>query len=324
MRLDVSLVLFGGDLSLARHGLDSLKGQAVHSVWLLASGCDEVIAHQVDEFRDSVPFDVNLLVRADNLGFALGHNFLAEAAFTDGAEALFVMNPDLVISPGGLQELLSHATRHHWTRSVHGPQLRLVKREELGESAGSRVDSNGVRWSASRRHFDIGQGQPFAVLPDSTSVDGVSGAALLIGRQSYKWLLGDLGYLFDPLFLAYRADAELGSRVLAIGGRCWIHPSSCFTHGRGSLNAKRETELQRYLGIRNRFLIAFRIGWIGNGRYWAGPFRDCLVVASGMLGDSSGRRALVDAWSVRRTMKYKRRLLYSRSSHVGRLSSGAD
>jgi GT2 family glycosyltransferase len=250
---------------------------------------------------------VSVSSRPDNSGFAGGHNRLLAEAFSGGADVVVVANPDLVPLPGALLRLTEARVPGG---SLRGPTL-------LSAMAGSyepegTIDSSGIRWTRTGRHLDARQGEPAVDLPDQPyRVPGISGACLYVPRLAYDMVLDGSGEFFDDSFLAYREDAELGLRADRLGVQSWIVPRAEALHVRSVRGTSRRgvSDHVNRLGVRNRFLIAFKYGTDRPGGWLGAPLRDALVLAGVVARERSSWPGLVEAWQLRDLMRAKGRRL---------------
>jgi GT2 family glycosyltransferase len=308
MNCDVTIVLYRSDLSLVEDVLArlALQGEGVRRVWVLHSACVPTRCDLPSDWGDGA-VAVEVACRPDNLGFAGGHNYLLEHAFSSGADTALVANPDLYIAPGALPAMLSSMSMTEArTPALHGPRLLLADRKDPAEV--TSVDSAGIRWTKTRRHFDADQGhEPMPWAGPRKSL-GVTGAALIVDRDSWQTIVERTGDFFDPLFIAYREDAELGIRIIELGGEIWVHPVNGFIHARGSVNGARTSPMQRLLGVQNRFLLKYRVGArvAGSSRLLAGV-RDLVVVVAAFTLERESAAGFRRARALRRTMRYKAR-----------------
>lgn len=259
--------------------------------------------------------------RPDNLGFAGGHNYLMQRAFSDGADWVTLVNPDIEIEPGALGRLWAVAEGWPRTLALHGVVLAAPTESErrvAGARLATLVDTSGIVWNRWGRHFDRDQGCPlFPVLKlGDRRAQGISGALMMLSVETHAMLLETSGYVFVPEFLAYREDAELGVRVSALGGECVVHAVGGFSHDRGARNGERTDELQRFLGVRNRLFMRSLLGRRRPGNRLVASVRDALVVVAALCWERSSWSAVVEAWRLRRTMRYRRELLSQRISRL--------
>jgi GT2 family glycosyltransferase len=243
----------------------------------------------------------------ENLGFSGGQNRLVERAFAVGADGVVVHNPDLVLEEGAVPALAA-AARALGTPALLGPLLELA--DPLTYVGEGTVDSCGIRWTWSGRHLDDRQGSP---LPGSGSaaflrVAGISGACLLVTRAAFEALVSRTGELFDTDFLAFREDAELGFRAALVGVPSYVVPAARGRHARANRGTTRgrDSAIDR-LGVRNRFLIAFKYGRRRPGGLIGPLGRDLVVVLGVLMRERSSLPGLAEAWRLRGRMRAKGR-----------------
>lgn len=253
--------------------------------------------------RDALP-SAEVTWSSANRGFAGGHNALLERAWALGADAAVVHNPDLVLDPGAV-ELLSQASGRYDGKALLGPALQLADEATLAPEG--RIDTVGIVWTRGGRHLDSGQGRPWPPASDVPAVvAGISGACLFVPRPAYQAVVAVCGELFDEDFVAYREDAELGFRAGLLGIPSVVVPLATGRHGRSLRGTARgASEHIDRLGVRNRFLIAFKYGRHRPGGLVGPLLRDVLVIAGVLVRERSSIPGLRDAWRLRATMRAK-------------------
>jgi GT2 family glycosyltransferase len=226
--------------------------------------------------------------------------------FEAGSTAVLVLNPDLVLDPAAI-EALQDAERIATGPALFGPVLELA---EPGTLAGTgRIDTVGIRWTASGRHLDHRQGEPLDRAPTAlTRVAGISGACLYVPQSAFERITTASGEFFDEDFIAYREDAELAFRAGLLGVDCYVVPAARGRHLRRLRGTSRGGDRAiDALGVRNRFLIAFKYGAGRPGRLPATLARDAVVVSAVAMRERSSLGGLRDAWRLRRRMRSKGR-----------------
>lgn len=303
MQIDLSLVVYRPNEDLLAATLTAIGNlrREVRLVRLLVSGSNDelnAVGHAVQ--RAGLEQQVVLTHRYDNLGFASGHNLLLGAAFTSGADAVLIVNPDMEIEEGSISDLASAAVSES-RPALYGPIIRRVV--EAGSP--SEIDSAGVVWTVTGRHFDHLQGKADIDADRSQNlVEGLTGACLFVTRAAHSLIHSRSGYFFDDLFVAYREDAELGIRASLIGV-----PSICvnvpgFFHVRSVRGATRGNVLADLLGVRNRFIMKRRMLGLRPGLWLLAGFRDCMVVAGTLIQERSSLPGLLSVFKMRRYIRY--------------------
>lgn len=304
MRVAATVVLYRPDLASLSLPLARLLAWSAGPVLVHVNAEDD--GEVASAVRSALP-QATVTSTSANLGFAGGHNALAEQAFRSGCDAVLVHNPDLVLDAGalaGLEQALASLGR----RVLVGPLLELADPRTFEGEA--RADSLGVRWTRSGRHLDAGQGDPLTppVAAPPVRVAALSGACLLVPREAYDVLVETTGELFDSDFVAFREDAELGFRAALVGVPSYLVPCSRGRHARGNRGTVRgrSAHIDR-LGVRNRFLIAFKYGRHRPGGVTGPLLRDVVVVLGVLLRERSSLPGLAEAWQLRKRMREKGR-----------------
>lgn len=250
-----------------------------------------------------------------NAGFSGAHNANLRSAFDRGCDGVLVLNPDLVLEPDAMVELAS-AEADCPDPALFGPLLELADPDSLAGSG--RIDTAGIVWIFGGRHIDSLQDEPLTHAPAvTTEVAGISGACLYVGRRAFVAVTAVSGEFFDEDFIAYREDAELAYRAQIIGVRSYLVPGARGRHVRGLRGTTRghDPEIDR-LGVRNRFLIAFKYGAERPGGLLAAGLRDVVVVCGVFTTERGSIAGLREAWALRRRMRDKGRALRAMSRRV--------
>lgn len=299
--LDVSIVLYGYERDDFLRTLLALKESrnSIRCLRILLSGDQEELSALQESISSADMSHVTVIDhRYDNLGFASGHNRLLQQAFDAGADACLVLNPDVVFSQAALERFVGLGNKNK--AALVGPTLaRLDPTSTTHRPA--VADSLGIGWSKTARHFDQGQGQPW-IEPDGSVrvVPGVTGACLLVSRDSFRTILDRTGYFFDDFFLAYREDAELGVRAASVGVESRLLSVEGFAHVRSTRGFTRTNDFVNMLGVRNRFLMKFVLGKLRPGNRVLASMRDVVVVGATFSIERTSIIGLLDAWRVRR------------------------
>jgi GT2 family glycosyltransferase len=161
-----------------------------------------------------------------NRGFARAVN---EGCRLGQGEWLLLLNPDMTLQPGFLDQVAVHAE----ALLAQDPRTGIVG-FRLHHDDGSRQLSTGpfptlagtllrMFLPRSRRKYD----NPPPALDEPTPVDWVTGCCLLVRRDCWD----DLGG-FDPGFFLYYEDVDLCKRARQRGWSVWFDPGPCATHHR--------------------------------------------------------------------------------------------
>jgi GT2 family glycosyltransferase len=296
--VDISLVLFRPRWEELESTLRDIAASddEFRKVRILISGPNSQLAQLEDQVdRVGLRGQADITHRFDNLGFATGHNVLLQAAFDDGAGACLVLNPDVEVGRGAIAALVAAA------RSV--PQVALVGPVLRSTSDPTIVDSMGIEWSRTGRHRDRRQGSRVRhPTGEITFQAGLTGACLFVSKEAFEVLTEQTGSFFDDYFLAYREDAELGIRAGAVGVSSALVDIGGFAHGRAVKGFERGDRLPDLLGVRNRFLIRWKLGDLRPGAWGVPTVRDLLVVVACLTVERRSLSGLREALRIRRSV----------------------
>jgi len=170
---------------------------------------------------------VQLLRTGSNLGYGAAAN--AGVAILDAAiDWVVVINPDVVLAPGSLDEMLAAAGRHPDAGAI-GPLI---------------TTADGVVYPSARHLPSIAVGVGHAVFgwwwpknpwtrqyrqdaaePVERTAGWLSGSCLLLRRRAFEEIDG-----FDPGYFMYFEDVDLGDRLARAGWTNLYCPSATAIH----------------------------------------------------------------------------------------------
>jgi GT2 family glycosyltransferase len=154
-----------------------------------------------------------------------------------------------------------------------------------------RIDSAGIFFTRSMRHFDRGWGTPDEGQFDQMEyVFGASAAAAMYRRR----MIADLspgGEFFDPDFFAYREDADVAWRAQLLGWRALYTPAAVGYHVRSVVPGNRLAvpAVLNMHSVKNRFLMRIKNMTPGVYRRCWRPVtaRDAVVLAACLICEQS-------------------------------------
>ena len=249
--------------------------------------------------------EVRVLALAQNAGFAAAMN--AGIAATSGRYVLS-LNPDCRLAPDFASTLVRRMDTRPDAGSASG---RIHRAAGPNLEPTSRLDSAGMVFTASGRHFDRGseeEGEGRYVREEE--VAGTTAAAGLYRREALESAKISTGY-FDSDFFLYREDADLAWRLARLGWKCLYVPSAVAWHRRQNLPERRRlqsAEANRH-SVKNRFLL--RINNQSAGEFWRTLVptlaRDLVVVGACLTIERSSLPAFSWLWKNRKRLWTKRR-----------------
>jgi len=241
---------------------------------------------------------IRVILSPTNLGFAEGQNRAIRAGTADW---VLTLNPDVLLAQGFLRNLIEAGESDPTTGTVCGKLLSIGPGfEPLSEA---RIDSTGIFFTPTMRHFDRGWHEPDGAEADSMEyVFGASAAAALFRRRMIEDVAID-GSFFDPDFFVYREDADVAWRAQLLGWRCIYTPAAVGHHVRTVTPANRRSipAVINMHSVKNRFLMRVKNTTAGVVRRCWAPMlaRDIVVLGGTILWEPSSLRAF---WEVTKAL----------------------
>jgi GT2 family glycosyltransferase len=164
---------------------------------------------------------VNLIALPENLGYAAGNNVGILQAVNSGADYLFVLNNDTLLTPDILQQLVKVAEANPQVGMV-GPKMYCYQPKDAIFAAGSMIQW----WQGDIYHrgmflTDAAWNDP----PQPEPVDFITGCGVLVRRS----LIETVGVLDTSYFLNYE-DVEWCVRAQGQGFAIWYAPEAVMWH----------------------------------------------------------------------------------------------
>jgi GT2 family glycosyltransferase len=257
---------------------------------------------------------VRLLPLSENVGYAAAMNAGIDA--TTGRYVL-ALNPDCRLESDFAATLARRLDAPDASRvgSASG-RLHRAEGPELSQSA--LLDSAGIRFTASGRHFDRGSGETAAGrFEREEEIAGASGAAGFYRRTALEDAKISTGY-FDSDFFLYREDADLAWRLRRLGWRCLYVPSAVASHRRRNAPERRRqmSALANMHSVKNRFLLRINNQTAGAFARTALPTlgRDLVVLAACLSVERTSLPAFGWLWRNRRRLWAKRREIQAKAA----------
>lgn len=184
--------------------------------------------------------EVTLIENSRNLGFVRGNNIGLAAGLERGADLLFVLNNDTVLSSDCISELVK-AIRQDEAVGIVGPLMRRTLRPELVDMGG---DFNFWTGTVTLRHFTLDDGKL-----TTKPIDYVWGCGLMVRAE----VLRAVGF-FDERYVAYYEDADFCMRARALGYQTVVATRAWMVHMVGRSGEKRFL-WQTFMRLRNHLLF---------------------------------------------------------------------
>jgi len=250
---------------------------------------------------------VRVVALPTNAGFAAAMN--EGIAATTGRYVL-ALNPDCRLEPD-FAAVLARRLDAADAADVGSASGRLYRAAGPELARTDRLDSTGIRFTASGRHLDRGAGETAAGRFEAEEdVGGASGAAAFYRRAALEDARISTG-VFDADFFLYREDADLAWRLRRLGWRCLYVPAAVAAHRRVNAPERRRrmsAEANRH-SVKNRFLLRINNQTAGEMLATAVPTfaRDLVVLGACLTVERSSLPAFSWLWRNRRRLWAKRR-----------------
>jgi GT2 family glycosyltransferase len=240
-----------------------------------------------------------------NVGFSGAMNAGIEAS---NGRYVLALNPDCRLEPAFCAILARRLDARPEAGSASG---RILRAEGRQLAATPLLDSTGIVFHASGRHFDRGSEETAAgrYLVEE-EVAGTTGAAGFYRREALESARISTGY-FDEDFFLYREDADLAWRLRNLGWKCLYVPEAVAYHRRRNLPSRRRsmTAEANYHSVKNRFLLRINNQSAGEmlATFVPTVARDLVVLAACLTVERSSLPAFAWLWANRRRLWAKRR-----------------
>lgn len=256
-------------------GLQYPRWQAV----VVDNGSD---AGQAEAIQTSHP-TVTLIRNQKNLGYTGGNNVAIHHAMAQGADYIWLLNNDTVVTPDSLSELVAAGERDPRV-GLLSPVLYDYKEPHEIQFAGTVLD---VSRGSATTHKSLEQ--PSTLAPGGSLA--LWGTALLVKRH----VVTSVGYLNERYF-AYHEDAEYCLRAAAAGFATRVEPTAVVFHKSARSLGSDNSPIKEYLMVRNWYLL-----WMTHLRGWRRcvyPGRYMAWVLGRALDSKRAGRGLVAAHSL--------------------------
>jgi GT2 family glycosyltransferase len=254
--ISVTIVTHNNDGCLIRC-LDSVLGQDWPAMEIIVvdnsshDGTGEILARYAS--RD--PGRIRVFHNAENVGFAAGQNQAMDQAL---GEWILALNPDVLVLPNFVSSLMEAAGQDSSVGTVCGKLLRA--RPDLSIPETPQMDSAGIYFTPTFRHFDRGMHEPDLHEYDSPAyVFGATGAAAFDRRRMIEDVSIE-GEFFDEDFFFSREDADVSWRAQLLGWKCLYTPRAVGYHVRRVFPGVRQhlpESINRH-SVKNRFLMRMK------------------------------------------------------------------
>ncbi|MDP2709051.1 MAG: glycosyltransferase family 2 protein [bacterium] len=193
--------------------LTSLKEQSLRGVKILAVDNSEVGDNlNYDYLKNNFP-EIEIIRAGENLGFAKAFNLMIKRAGEAGARYFLTLNPDMILEPGMIAELVKIMDKDG---SLGSASPKILKWDFSGKAKTEIIDSCGIKLLPGLRFIDAGQNSLDTGRLNIISILGPSGAAAFYRLSALEKVRQD-GQYFDELMFMYKEDCDLAYRLFLAG-----------------------------------------------------------------------------------------------------------
>ncbi len=232
---------------------------------------------------------------SQNIGFCGGNNLGLSYFLKSDCDYVLLLNPDLFLEKDTLLNFMTSIKKNNV--DVITPLLYQAD-DNLLPITPKKIDSSGIVFTKSIRHFDRSNGKELEKCNvDNRLVAGATGACLFMKKDFVKKMeIKNTDYdkdlykvypqlkdnrderfqFFDEAFFAYREDADMSWRAYLLGYKIFFD-STCVGYHKRRVTPQKRKELGGFinlLGVKNRFLLQ-----VNNFSF----LRDYKVIFSGII-----------------------------------------
>ena len=233
-----------------------------------------------------------VIYNASNVGFAAGQN---QAIRASAGAWVLCLNPDVVLSPDFVSQLVAAGQTHPDAGAICG---KLLRWDPVAEQRRTNIlDSTGIYFTRNMRHLDRGAEERDTGQYDRAQyVFGASGAAAMF-RRGFIEAVSVEGEFFDEEFFAFREDGDLAWRAQVMGWKCLYTPAAVAWHVR-RVTPERRRDLPLVINwhsVKNRFLMRGKnaSGWLCWRLFFPVAWRDLMTLGYALVRDWRMLSALV-------------------------------
>lgn len=305
--------------------LDSVLGQDFNdfSVMVIDNGSND---GTVELIRSTYP-TVSVLQNFKNQGFAKANN---QGIHLAKSEYVLVLNPDVILEPDFLSNLVESADNHPEAGSFSPKVYKLYSeaiddRDQSGlrEAVKSDVfDSTGLVIKKSRFALNRGEGEKDeGQFNREEEIFGASGAAVLY-RKNALVETSIRKEFFDQDFFAYKEDIDLAWRLQLYGYACWYVPTARCYHYRGfgavkggnrkvASHRRNISKVLRFFSFRNHHLMLVKNEHMLNIILALPQFllREIKVISYALLFEPFQYKSIISFFQLLPSMIIKRRVI---------------
>jgi len=185
--------------------------------------------------------DIALIELPTNLGYTGGSNTGIQYALARGADFIWLLNSDTIVSPDSLSVLV--------TTACSDDAIALISPMIYDFVDTNRIQFWGIHADMVRQTFYLAP-EPGTVMPGTSAIPLLLWGTALLVRSAAIRLIGQL----DDRYFAYHEDLDYSLRAIRAGLRTVVEPQAVIYH-KGTSASRIESPFKGYLFSRNLLLL---------------------------------------------------------------------
>jgi GT2 family glycosyltransferase len=220
------------------------------SVWVTDNHSKD---NSVELIREFCP-EAHINALKENAGFAGGNNLAAQQAFSNGADYLFVLNPDIELEPDCIRQLVLLSEQDEQTGVVAPIMFYGLGKKEQNIIQSYDDYVNFRTSNTSSPHSDMAFNPD--LIPEIIETSMTSGGITFMKREVYE----KIG-LFEQSYFIYNDEVDLAYRVKKAGYRMFVTSrAKVWHHHNWTAKNKIQHRFMYYYIMRNRILFFRQYG----------------------------------------------------------------
>ncbi|MEI6597173.1 MAG: glycosyltransferase family 2 protein [bacterium] len=234
MRLYIGFITYGKSTAkYLPYFLPSLKAQTYKDFKVLALDNSKELENENAQYIKKNYPEISLKRPGGNIGFAKAFNLMISGAIYDGADYFLALNPDMILEPCLIEELIKTIESDETIAAV---QPKILKWDFDKKEKTNIIDSYGLTMTKELNFFDKKQGETDDLSLNKTKeIFGFTGAAVLLKLKALEdvvYIENELVEYFDELMFMYKEDCDLSLRLKLAGWRVILAPKAVIFHDR--------------------------------------------------------------------------------------------
>jgi len=232
-KIYVGFITYNSTAKYLPYFLPSLKEQSFKDLKIVA------VDNSEEEKNDNLIYiknnfsEIELKQVGENIGFAKAYNIMINEAVKAGADYFLALNPDMILEPNMIEEILEVIESDDKIAAV---EPKILKWDFENKVKTNIIDSYGIICDRKFRFRDNGQGQiDNKVGGKIEEIFGFTGAAVMLNLKALEDIAFDNGKnkeYFDELMFMYKEDCDLSLKLRLAGWKIKLADDAIVYHDR--------------------------------------------------------------------------------------------